>query len=123
MSIAGGSRILYILQKSSFHQDLEEPFSPPMDIYLSGDCLHLEIELPALNPQHIQLSIKGDVLTIEGVKEREPTYSDAISFIRAERFIGPFRRSVKLPFYTDKHHVEATYKKGILYIKINMQED
>ena len=75
-------------------------------------------ELPGIEPDKVDISIKRDMLTLSGKREPETLKSGAF-YHRQERNHGQFSRIIKLPFTVDAEKVDASYKNGILKIILN----
>lgn len=92
-------------------------FTFPLNIQESKEGYHVEAELPGVNKEHIEISIKGEDLVIRGEKkcinpERKNQYH------RIERTEGPFYRSVSMPKDIDKEKINAELRDGVLKIDI-----
>ena len=59
----------------------------------------------------------GRILTIKGQKKEERKESEE-TFYRVERSYGYFSRTIELPAEVNPNKVEASYKRGILKIKL-----
>lgn len=72
-------------------------------------------ELPGVDPdKDIDVAIDAGYLTIKG--ERREEFKNAE---RSEFHYGSFSRSIALPSGVDDKSVHATYKDGILEVKVN----
>jgi HSP20 family protein len=91
---------------------------PPVDLYESSDGFVLTAELPGLTLKDIELTIEANRLTLRG--ERRIAYPDdgKTSLHRRERQTGTFRRTVALPAMVDGEKVEASYRDGVLIVKL-----
>ena len=63
------------------------------------------------------ISIDGRRLNIRGEKKQEQTEKEE-TYFRVERSYGYFNRTIELPTEVDPDKVDASYKKGILKIKL-----
>lgn len=95
-----------------------EPSYPPMDIYETKEHLIIELEVPGIEKENVKITCIEDKIVIEGEK-REKFNAPKIKFIRMERYNGPFKRTVKLPFKPEEKSIKGTLKNGILKIIIN----
>ena len=68
-----------------------------------------------LDPKEIDVSVRGDILTLGGERKQEKEEKGE-NFHRVERSYGAFSRSVQLPAQVDAAKVDATYKDGVLKI-------
>ena len=91
---------------------------PPVGLYEWSDGFVLTAELPGLTLKDIELSIEANRLTLRG--ERKIAYPDdgKTSLHRRERQAGTFRRTVALPALVDGEKVEASYRDGVLVVKL-----
>jgi HSP20 family protein len=96
---------------------LERVWAPPIDVYETKDDLVVTAELPGVKEKDVRLSIVEDVLSFRG--HRGPA-SDAKeeSYHRIERRTGNFERHIQLPIPVQGDRVRATYRDGILEIRL-----
>ena len=97
-------------------------FIPRLDIYEEKDELVVKAELPGVRKQDLDISLEGDILTLKAEKKSEEVAEDATHYIR-ERHSGQYSRSVSLPFYVDADKVSATFKNGLLAIRLPKAEE
>lgn len=95
----------------------EGEWAPSLDVSESGKEVIVKAELPGLDPKEIDISIRGDMLTIRGERKKEEEKKGE-HYHRIERSYGAFSRSVRLPTEVDTDKVNATYKDGILRIEM-----
>lgn len=89
---------------------------PALNIWEAGDDLLVEAELPGLKPEHLEITVVGDQLTLKG--ERPASAAEGTTFHRQERGVGKFCRVVKLPVEVDADRVQAAFRDGVLEIKL-----
>ncbi|MDH3348965.1 MAG: Hsp20/alpha crystallin family protein [Desulfobulbaceae bacterium] len=92
------------------------------DIYEDGDDLVVKAEIPGMTKDDIQVKVSGDTVTIAGEKKQEEKVEKQ-HYHRVERSFGSFRRSFTLPDYVESDKAEATFKKGVLEIRIPKSAD
>ncbi len=95
-------------------------YQPPMDVYETDKAIVVEMELPEVDISLIKIISEGNRLIIEGVKDYSINL-ERVRFLRLERFKGPFRRVVVLPFTPEPEAIRAVMKKGILKIEVKKQ--
>ncbi len=96
-------------------------WAPVVDVYETKDELVVSAELPGVNEKEVQVSITGDVLTIKGERSQEREMKEENSY-RLEWFFGKFERNVPLPIPVESGKVKATYKNGVLEIRLPKAE-
>jgi HSP20 family protein len=95
---------------------------PPLNVWSSADGLVIDAEIPGVDPKDVEISVKGDVLTLHGkVNETAPGEGETIH--RRERPAGEFTRTLQLPFRTESGAVKATCKNGILRLTLPRSEE
>lgn len=92
-------------------------WAPRLDLSETKDALVVKVEVPAIDPKDIQLSIMEGVLTVTGEKKEEKEDKDE-KYYRVERTYGSFSRSVRLPAPVDEAKVAATFKNGLLTVTL-----
>lgn len=88
---------------------------PAVNTWVGDDNALLTAELPGIDPDKLEITVKNDTLTIRGNREAEKLDKDQ-TLIRQERGAGSFVRSFSLPFRVDAGKVAAQYQKGILQL-------
>ncbi len=96
--------------------------SPSVDIYEDKDNVYVEADLPGFEQKDINLSLKGDTLTISAEKE-EKKEEKKKGYLRCERFQGKFYRELELPRKVDASGIKAVYKNGVLKITLPKKEE
>jgi HSP20 family protein len=75
---------------------------------------------PGIDPKDLNVSIQQGLLTIAG--KRVVAADEKATYYRQERFSGEFSRAISLGEDVDAERVEATYRDGILQIKLHRRE-
>jgi HSP20 family protein len=97
-------------------------WSPSLDVYEEKDELVVKADLPGLKQDEIDIAIQGDVLTLKGERKQETEVKEK-GYYRCERCYGSFQRSVALPYPVDQGKVKATYKGGVLEVRLPKSEE
>lgn len=92
-------------------------WSPTLDVDEDEKNITVRAELPGLDPNEIDLTVNGRVLTVSGEKKEE-TERQEKGYRYSERRFGSFRRSVELPAEVDANAVGAEYRKGVLTVTL-----
>ncbi len=90
-----------------------QPF-PALNISRSADAIEIYAFAPGLRAEQLDAKIEAGRLTIAG--ERPP--GETGNACQRERFTGRFRRVVELPTDADPTRVSATYRDGVLRIRV-----
>jgi len=93
---------------------------PPVNVGTTPDEIDVYLFAPGVDPANLDISLQNNVLTVSG--ERRIIREEGASYYRKERFDGEFRRVMTLPEDVDPDRVEATYKDGVLHIRIERKE-
>ena len=82
-----------------------------------GSCV-IRAELPGIDPaKDVDITVYGDVLTIAAHRE-ERTEDERPNAYRSEFRYGSFQRSIRLPDGVTESDIRASYKDGILEIRL-----
>lgn len=98
------------------------PDGPAFNVWKNDHGTVITAEIPGLDVAHLDVSIAGDTVTIQGQKSAEDYAADA-RVQRRERGLGQFTRTLKLPYRVDAARSEAAYQNGVLKIQLPMSED
>jgi HSP20 family protein len=100
-------------------EEMEEPTQayPPVNIWAGDEEYVLTAELPGVESTHLDISVHGHTVTLQGTRYREqPGESENIR--QKEREHGRFARSWRLPFTIDKDKVQARLQDGVLRLAL-----
>jgi len=94
---------------------------PRVDETEDEKAFHIHVELPGMDQEDVDITLSNGMLTIRGEKKREEEEKGK-DFYRKERSFGAFRRTLPIPSEVDEKGIEASFKKGILYIELPKTE-
>jgi HSP20 family protein len=96
---------------------------PAVDIYETENHeIVLKAELPDMKREEIGITFENQVLTIRGERKFDETVSRE-SYQRIERSYGAFSRSFTIPSTIDAAAISASYKDGVLTVKLPQREE
>jgi len=94
---------------------------PAVNVATEEDKVHVLVFAPGIDPGSLEVSMLGNVLTIQGRREREEVPEGAHVWVR-ERPVGRFIRTLMLPDDVDPQRVEAQSRDGLVWIQVMRQE-
>ena len=96
---------------------------PAVDIFETNDREYVvKAELPDMRRDDINVTFENGVLTLTG--ERKAEFDPAQgTFHRSERTYGRFSRSFTLPATVDANRINASYRDGVLTIRVPQREE
>ena len=119
---------VYDLQKAINSLFEDTPFSrdyrtkyPLIDLVDKDDSYLIRAEMPGVCKDGAKVTVKGNILTIEGEKKCIELPEETIT-LRSERGLGSFNRAIELPSDIEANKVKATFEDGILYIDLPKRE-
>jgi HSP20 family protein len=87
-----------------------------VDMYQTEEELVILSAIAGVKPEDLNLYLEGDVLFIEG--ERKKPVEEVGDYFLQECYWGKFSRKIVLPVETNPEKISATFKDGILTIRI-----
>ena len=81
---------------------------PPVNVLDDKDGLVIRLEVPGVPAENLTVESTGRTLTISGKRESEAS----------EHWEGEFSRSLRLPPHVDAAKADATYKHGVLTLRV-----
>ncbi|CCO08324.1 Hsp20/alpha crystallin family protein [Desulforamulus hydrothermalis] len=92
--------------------------NPRIDIYETDQEVVAVCDLPGLEKKEdVNIYIDNNLLTVSGAINKVNEVKEE-HMHRQERFLGRFQRSVSLPVQVDAAGVRATYKNGVLEVRM-----
>lgn len=99
----------------------EYTWVPAADVFEDGGHFYVELELPGIQIEDVELVCEGNTLRVLG--ERKPLIQlTRESVQRMERYLGPFGREFSFPEALESSRVEARLQDGVLSVQIPKRE-
>jgi len=95
------------------------PSAMPMDAWRDGDEFVVELDLPGVDADSIDIDVERNVLT---VKAQRPQPDGHHEYVAAERPRGVFSRQIVLGDALDTERVRAGYDAGVLTLRVPIAE-
>jgi HSP20 family protein len=94
---------------------------PAIDVSEDDRHYTITVELPGGRKEDLQIEVQHDTLTIRGEKKSErEEKKEQRRYV--ERSYGSFSRSFSLPADADAEHIDASFKDGVLTIRLPKTE-
>ena len=96
--------------------------APAVDLYEDKDDIVLKAELPGMEKDNIEVNLTNSTLTIKGEKKNKEEVKEE-NYYKCERSYGSFVRTLDLPKDIHAEKVKASFKNGILEIRLPKTEE
>ena len=95
---------------------------PPLDVWETENEVVYAFDLPGIPEDKIEIEVSDETLTVSA--EREKVAEESTDrFYRFERRYGSFSRAVGLPQGTDESKIAASFKDGVLEVRVPKPEE
>src|SRR5690625_494030 len=112
------SRVFEDLPTPSFLSQ-SDTFTPKCNIEERRNDYVVEVEIPGVDPQDVQIELTGNTLTIKGERRREVETEDEDNKLHVvEQSYGSFYRSFALPDNVNVDDIRAENRNGMLMITL-----
>ncbi len=91
----------------------------PMDVYAEGDDYVLEVAVPGIDPNSVDVQVLGNQITVSGEYAAAP---EGRQYLHRERGVGRFERRIKLPDGVDPNAITASLDNGVLSLIVPKPE-
>jgi HSP20 family protein len=97
-------------------------FTPHVDAYETEDSFEIEVALPGMKEEEVNIDFHDGRLTISG--ERRLQNEDRNKrYHMVESQYGSFSRSFQLPHNTDPENIQADFEDGVLRVSVRKEEE
>lgn len=117
---------MYIKPHSRYHRrpvyqwgSVESDIHVPLDVIVEEDSYLIEIIVPGLEPDDVEIEIVEKTIDIQG----EFKAAEDVKYLRKERPNGRFHRVIRLPKLLDMEKSDANLKNGILSLRVPVAEE
>lgn len=98
---------------------MARPSAMPMDAWREGDTFVVELDLPGVPPDSIDLDVERNVITVRAERAGR---DDKVEMLAAERPRGVFSRQLVVGDTLDTDNISASYDAGVLSLRIPVAE-
>ena len=103
-------------QEKAEKTELGRYFVPQTDIHESANALTIDMDMPGVRKENVDIRVEKDVLTITGSIDSS-TY-DALTPIYTEYNVGNYTRSFTLSSKIDQGAISARMEDGVLKLHL-----
>ena len=96
------------------------PAAMPIDAYRRGEEFVVELDLPGVQSDSIDLTVEKNVLTVHAERRRDET--EGVELLVGERPHGTFSRQLFLGDTLDTDAIQADYVDGVLTLRLPVAE-
>ena len=96
--------------------------SAKVDIFEEGNDVVVKAELPGMKKEDLDVNLTDDTITVSGEKKKEEKIEKK-DYYRVERSYGSFTRSFRLPKEVQSDKAKASFKDGVLEIRVPKTEE
>lgn len=87
------------------------------DMVETDNAIEVSIELPGMEMKDLEVTVNDDMLTVKGEKKIE-RQEEKKGYYLSERSYGAIYRTIPLPPGVDGEKAQASFKNGVLTIKL-----
>lgn len=92
---------------------------PAVDVHETAKELRLDVELPGIRQEDVEIEVENGTLSIRGQKSAErKEQGEEGRYHLVERSYGSFFRSFQLPAGVDEKQINADFENGVLHVRI-----
>jgi len=94
---------------------------PTVDVYETADSVVVKAAIPGVKPEDVEITVKGDLVSISGETKQETESKDK-NYLRRETRVGSFSRVISLPQGLDSDKADAKFENGVLTVTFPKSE-
>lgn len=113
-------RLMRELSASGRPSQVGGEWQPAAELFETPNDLTARFELPGIDPQSVQVSVTGQLLTVSGESRPEERGE---SYYLSERPYGRFSRAIQLPVQVKGDQVKASFRHGLLTVEMPKAEE
>jgi HSP20 family molecular chaperone IbpA len=95
-------------------------FVPRTDIYEIDDNIILELDMPGINENAIEITLEKNILNVKGYAQMDDPGDFSLAL--AEYEIGDYERNFRVSDSVAKDKIDALYKNGVLRLTLPKAE-
>ncbi|MBX4189923.1 Hsp20/alpha crystallin family protein [Candidatus Parcubacteria bacterium] len=88
-----------------------------VDVFQTEDEIVVQSTIAGASPDDIDIAVTTDMVTIKGRRATEHSAKES-DYFHQELYWGSFSRAIILPVDVDADHAKASYRNGVLTIRM-----
>lgn len=96
-------------------------WEPAVEVYETDQEVVVRAELPGVDPKNVNVTVQDNTVTIEA-EAKEEQEERGRNYLRRELRYGQFFRTVALPAEVKADAAKATYRNGVLELRVPKSE-
>ena len=111
-------------QQNGSAQATQQYWVPALDAWETEQSFVVQLDLPGLSAEHVDVSFDRNVLTVQGTRPSpmQAPENGELKVFYAERAYGSFTRSLRFPQYVQSDRIQASFDQGVLTITVPKAE-
>lgn len=107
-----------------FPGDTGQYWTPAMDAWETEQAFVVQLDLPGLNPDQVDVTFDRNTLTIRGTRPATiPSVEKGdLRVFFTERAQGGFSRTLRFPQYVEANRIDASFANGVLTVTVPKAE-
>lgn len=93
------------------------PWAPEVDIERTEAATVYKFDLPGMKSEDVKIGVDDHLLTVSG-ERREEHEEKHEGYLRQERAVGRFERSMRLPAGVKDDEITASFTDGVLVVTV-----
>lgn len=98
-----------------------QSWAPALDVWETDTDVVYSFDLPGVPEERISIEVADGTLTVSAEREKEEVAEDR--YYRVERRFGSYGRAVGLPQGVDESKISASYRDGVLEVRVPKPEE
>jgi HSP20 family protein len=96
----------------------EMTLAPPINVMETDKTFEVEVEVPGVKKEDVQVSIDGQGVSIQAEAKRESAQKEGENIVYAERIVKKYSRTFMLPVEVDEEGAQARLEDGMLKLTL-----
>lgn len=97
-------------------------FAMPIDVFRDGEDFVVQVDLPGVAPDSVDVDVEDRTLTIRA-ERREEVKGEGFEWLVRERSVGSVARQLTLGTTLASDRISATFEDGVLRVTIPVAEE
>ncbi|MFD1426057.1 HSP20 family protein [Kroppenstedtia sanguinis] len=91
-------------------------FLPALNVEEKADHYEIQVEIPGMEPDDVEIEVQGNTLVIRGERREERKEENRYHLVESR--YGTFQRSFTLPNNADMERITADAENGVLHVYV-----